>query len=44
MRALDGVVAQGIKPSELMITKVPVLPPVFRPVNVNSKFSAIASP
>lgn len=44
MRALDGVAAQGIKPADLMITKVPVLPPVFRPVNVNSKFSAIASP
>ena len=44
MRHLDGIMAQGIKPSELMITKVPVLPPVFRPVNVNSKFSAVASP
>lgn len=30
---LDGAKAQGIHPRQWMITKVPVLPPVFRPVS-----------
>lgn len=44
MRALDGIIAQGLRPADLMITKVPVLPPVFRPININSKFTSVASP
>lgn len=44
MKYLDGLVSQGIKPADLMITKVPVLPPVFRPININSKFSSVTSP
>jgi DNA-directed RNA polymerase subunit beta len=44
MKYLDGLRAQGLEPRDLMLTKVPVLPPVFRPISVNQKFSAVASP
>jgi len=44
MKYVDGVIDQGIAPKDLMITKVPVLPPIFRPININSKFSTVASP
>lgn len=33
LRYLHGLKKQGVQPKELMITKVPVLPPAFRPIS-----------
>ena len=43
LRLLDTAKRQGIHPREWVITKVPVLPPVFRPISKMSNNVAIVS-
>ncbi len=42
LKALKGVRAQGIKPSDLLTSKALVLPPIFRPVSISSDFEIVA--
>ena len=39
---LQAMKANGTNPSDLVVTKVPVLPPIFRPITANSKFNMVA--
>jgi len=42
LKALRGLKDTGISPADLMISKVPVLPPIFRPITVNNKFDIVS--
>ena len=42
LKYLKGLKDTGVKPSELMINKVPVLPPIFRPITATEKFDMVA--
>jgi DNA-directed RNA polymerase beta subunit len=33
---------QGMRPSDLMVTKVPVIPPIFRPITATKDFTMVA--
>jgi DNA-directed RNA polymerase subunit beta len=33
---------RGVKPEDMVITKVPVLPPIFRPITATNKFNMVA--
>jgi DNA-directed RNA polymerase beta subunit len=39
---LKAMKDNGVKPEELVITKVPVLPPIFRPITATNKFDMVA--
>ena len=42
LKDLDGLKRTGVNPADLMITKVPVLPPLFRPITATNKFNAVS--
>lgn len=44
LKFLDGMAKGGVEPKDLILTKVPVLPPIFRPISANSKFEMVAGP
>lgn len=39
---LMGLQKNDTKPEDLIITKVPILPPIFRPISANNKFNMVA--
>jgi intein/homing endonuclease len=42
IRALKGIKGMGVKPSDLMVSKVLVIPPVFRPISITPDFEIIS--
>jgi DNA-directed RNA polymerase beta subunit len=42
LKYLDGLQRSGVAPSDLMVTKVPVLPPVFRPITATADFTMMS--
>lgn len=44
IKYMQGLVDQGIEPVDLVITKVPVLPPIFRPIIATSQFQRESNP
>ena len=42
LRALQSLKDHDVKPSDFMLTKVPVLPPVYRPITVGSDMNMVA--
>ena len=42
LKYLETFKKTGINPSDLVITKVPILPPIFRPITANNKFEMVA--
>jgi DNA-directed RNA polymerase subunit beta' len=42
LKYMEGLKSQGIDPSDMVVTKVPVIPPFFRPITATSKFDMVA--
>ena len=42
LKILSGLAKQKVTPKELMISKVPVLPPIFRPITATENFDMVA--
>lgn len=42
LKYLSSLQDMGVRPEELVITKLPVIPPVFRPVTTTDKFTMVA--
>ena len=42
LKYLKGIKDSGIHPRDLMVNKVPVLPPIFRPITATDKFDMVA--
>ena len=44
LKYLTALKDTGVSPADLMVTKVPVIPPIFRPVTATEKFDIVSSP
>ncbi len=42
IKALTGLKKMGLKPNDLLVSKVLVIPPVFRPISINPDFEIIS--
>jgi DNA-directed RNA polymerase beta subunit len=42
MKYLDGLRRMGVQPEDLVVSKVAVLPPVYRPITATNKFEMVA--